>query len=88
MPVGVLKIVGKRNSVIVPAGVMRPIWSLSDSVNHRLPSGPAVIPEGKLAAVGMRNSVIVPAGVMRPMRFASDSVNHRFPSGAAVMAVG
>ena len=32
--------------VMVPVGVMRPITLLSKSVNHRLPSGPAVIPCG------------------------------------------
>ena len=31
------------NSVTMPAGVMRPILLPSPSVNHRLPSGPAVI---------------------------------------------
>jgi len=71
--------VGSVNSVIVPSGVMRPIWSIGtvvlpdiDSVNQRLPSGPAVIPSGLLATIppeslsggtGIANSVIVPVGV-------------------------
>ncbi len=32
----------------VPPGLMRPILLLPSSVNQRLPSGPAVIPNGKL----------------------------------------
>ena len=77
------------NSVIVPVGVIRPIRpGLSDSVNHRLPSGPAVIALGWLLAVRpVVNSVIVPVGVIRPIRPGLlDSVNHRLPSGPAVIA--
>ena len=35
--------VGKSNSVTVPVVVMRPILLAKGSVNHRLPSGPAVM---------------------------------------------
>ena len=35
------------NSVTVPAGVIRPIRSPSNSVNQRLPSGPAAMPFGR-----------------------------------------
>ena len=55
------------------------------SANHRLPSGPAVIPSGWLCAVGMGNSVNAPAGVIRPILLDQDSVNHRLPSGPAVI---
>ena len=40
-----------ENSVTSPAGVIRPIRSPVCSVNQRLPSGPAVIPDGPLPAV-------------------------------------
>lgn len=36
--------VGTVNSVIDPAGVLRPILLLKMSANQRFPSGPAVIP--------------------------------------------
>ena len=56
---------------MVPAGVIRPMRLPVCSVNHRLPSGPAVIPVGAAAAAQAPvNSVTVPAGVMRPMRLA------------------
>ena len=63
------------NSVIVPSGVIRPIWPAFHSVNQRLPSGPAAIPEGWLFFVGVANSVISPAVVMRPILSLFCSVN-------------
>ena len=78
-----------ENSVITPAGVIRPIRSGNCSVNQRLPSGPAVIsagwPPGVMPA---ENSVITPAGVIRPIRPARDSVNQRLPSGPRVIPKG
>src|SRR6266446_2892876 len=82
------------NSVTTPlVRLMRPIWLTPFSANHRLPSGPAVMPAGLLLCVGMGNSVIVPADVIRPIRLtpftsAPVSVNHRLPSGPVVMPVG
>ena len=74
------------NSVTTPAGVIRPIRSPATSVNHRLPSGPAVMPKGSEPAVmPALNSVTTPAGVIRPIRLPANSVNHRLPSGPAVM---
>ena len=73
---------------------MRPIRLPSNSVNHRLPSGPAVIPSGALPSlIPSENSVTTPLGVMRPMRFPArparlNSVNQRLPSGPAVMPAG
>ena len=67
--------------MICPLGVMRPISV--PSVNHRLPSGPAVI-ASELLPFGSGNSVICPLGVMRPISV--PSVNHRLPSGPAVIA--
>src|SRR6266581_341096 len=78
-----------RNSVTTPAGVMRPMLFPLNSVNQRLPSGPAVMPKGLLSPVGMENSpVTTPAGVMRPILFPEYSVNQRLPSGPAVMPRG
>src|SRR5947209_6088881 len=69
------------NSVITPAGVIRPMrptpgkgrtvngsgnWPLS--ANHMFPSGPAVMPVAKAPKVMVANSVTIPAGVIRPMR--------------------
>src|SRR6266853_1428943 len=79
---------------------MRPIvefvhWfdptAATHSVNHRAPSGPAVMPWGKPLVplgVGIGNSVITPAVVMRPILLAFCSVNHRAPSGPVVMIWG
>src|SRR5690606_34051320 len=38
-------------SVTTPPGVIRPIRSPKNSVNHRLPSGPAAIPSGRAPGV-------------------------------------
>ncbi len=78
-------LVGIRNSVITPAGVIRPILFASASVNHTFPSGPAVIPV-VLVTLDKGNSVTNPAGVIRPILLACDSLNHRFPSAPAAMS--
>src|SRR5260221_581293 len=72
---------------------MRPILFPSSSVNQRLPSGPAVMPNGLQPnlcpqVVGRGNKVELPAVVMRPMLFPKAKVNHRLPSGPAVMPKG
>ena len=72
---------------MVPLGVICPML-FKNSVNHKLPSMPFVMPFGLLLAVGVGNSVIVPVGVIRPILFAVFSVNHRLPSEPDVMAVG
>ena len=54
------------NSVIPPAGVIRPtpVRLAAVRVNQRLPSGPAAIPWGLEPAVSpLVNSVTVPVGV-------------------------
>ena len=70
--------------------VMRPIWLPLDSVNQRLPSGPAAIPKGSPLAVGIANSVMTPAVVIRPIleeeRPERRSVNQRLPSGPTAIA--
>src|SRR5216683_2994624 len=93
MTVRPLAEVGTGNSVIVPLGVIRPIWFPMVSVNQRLPSGPAMMPIGPavlpskpLVPVGRGNSLMLPSGVMRPILFPWYSVNQRLSSGPAVMA--
>src|SRR5882757_7698185 len=67
----------------------RPIRSPIVSVNHTLPSGPAVIPWSLLwALIPLLNSVTVPLGVIRPIRWWSSSVNHRLPSEPAAIPTG
>src|SRR5206468_4553609 len=80
--------VGMENSVMAPAGVIRPILSASNSVNHTFQSGPGAMPLGPLSGVGVANSVTAPDGVMRATLDAAFSVNHRLPSGPAAMAAG
>src|SRR5262252_1760571 len=81
-------LLGRANSVIVPVGVIRPIFALPGSVNQRLRSGPVVMPEGRLPGVGSGNSVMLPVGVILPIRLPLVSVNQRFPSGPGVITVG
>jgi hypothetical protein len=45
---------------------MRPIAFVFNSVNQRLPSGPAVTAEGPLLAVGIENVLMLPPVVIRP----------------------
>src|ERR1051325_7048905 len=66
---GALAAVGIVNSLITPAGVIRPTLFPLCSKNQRFPSGPAVIPSGWVPAVGIGNSVIAPAGVTLPILF-------------------
>src|SRR5215471_21814047 len=80
--------VGIGNSVMTPSGVIRPMLLPRASVNHRLPSEPAVISQGAERGVGTGNSVSTPSGVIRPIRLPGISVNHRFPSGPAVITSG
>ena len=64
-------------TVTVPLGVMRPMRSLA-SVNHKLPSGPAVMELGcELALMPLENSVTVPLGAMRPIRLPLTSAARR-----------
>jgi hypothetical protein len=74
--------------VIAPAVVMRPSFWLTGSVNHRLPSLAATMPNGYALELTMGNSAIVPDGVMRPILLQPGSVNHRLPSGPDVMRLG
>src|SRR5688572_8299257 len=79
------------NSVIVPAGVIRPIPGFAGCVNQRLPSGPAAIAVGSLPCVSPAvYSVTVPvAGSRRPIAsVAPGSVNQIAPSGPAATSAG
>ena len=76
--------------------MIRPIRFVPYSVNQRLPSGPAVIPEGTAVALMPAENVVTrPLGVMRPIRPdggpdgpAPEAVNQRLPSGPAAMSPG
>src|SRR5258708_31215890 len=67
---------------------MRPMLFPVSSVNHRLRSGPVVMPAGSLGVVGIGNWVIAPLVVIRPILFPEDSVNQTLPSGPRVMPKG
>src|SRR4051794_31391340 len=76
------------NSLIVPAGVIRPIRAVppsSVSVNQALPSGPAAIAPGPAPGLGVGNSVTRPSVVMRAMRLAYGSLANAVPSGRTAM---
>ena len=88
IPIGPLGAVGRGNSVMTPAVVMRPMAFASSSVNQRLPVGPIAMNAGRLGRVGVTNSVIMPPAVRRPMRSASNSVNQMFPKGPVVIPRG
>jgi hypothetical protein len=78
------------NSSTIPEVVSRPILLPLNSVNHKFPSGPAVMPVSALVGVMTGKSVIV-FGLfvrMRPTRFAVCSVNHMLPSDPAAMPDG
>jgi hypothetical protein len=69
---------------------MRPILSPAISVNHKAPSGPAVMPPG-LPDAG--NSVMAPFGLILPILLPPapvkpTSVNHMLPSGPTVIENG
>src|SRR5262245_17410615 len=67
--------------------VILPTLLPPNSANHKLPSGPAVIPNGALPTVGMGYSEITPDGVilltLLPVKLLS--TNHKLPSAAAAM---
>src|SRR5205823_3548806 len=63
------------NSVIFPAVVIFANLFAWASVNHRLWSGPTVMPDGKLFAVGILNWENFPAVVIRPILLPVVSVN-------------
>src|SRR5438105_143533 len=72
-----------------PSGLIRPTLFVRYSVNHRLPSGPAVIGPSAVP-LGIAKSVTTPAVVILPT-WSSDTkpfLYHRFPSGPAVIPTG
>src|SRR5438874_630082 len=72
---------------MTPDGVIRPILFPTDSLNHRLPSAPAVMVSGEAPGVGIGNSVMVMTadGVIWAILLAARSTNQRWPSGPAAM---
>ncbi len=79
--------VGSGYSVIWPLVVMRPILLPLVSVNHRLLSGPTVMPCG-LPPLGSGYSVNWPVVEMRAILLPSISVNQLAPSGPLTMSPG
>src|SRR5207248_6048012 len=88
---------GTVNSVIKPLVVIRPIllptmqrepgWRTQlDSVNHKAPSGPVVMPHGWASALGRANSVILSSVVIRSIFPLTDSVNQSATSGPVVIS--
>ena len=75
---------------VPPVGISkRPILAPWNSVNHMLPSGPAVMPASPAPAVmPLPKVATTPAGVIRPIRLPVSSVNQRLPSGPAAMPFG
>src|SRR5262249_48041300 len=58
-------------------------------VNHRLPSGPAVMALGSSTPTDVpSNESIRPSGVMRPIRLLPGLENQRLPSGPGTIAPG
>ena len=80
IPNGRAVVVGQRNSVMMPAGVMRPMRAALVSVNQMLPSGPAVRRPVPALGVGVVNSVTAPQGVMRPSSLVAKLANQMLPS--------
>jgi len=63
-----------------------PILFVPDSVNHRLPSGPAVMSRGSLPSGRGNSPIMLPDVSISPILFVSKySVNHRLPLGPAVI---
>src|SRR5438552_12752349 len=58
------------------------------SVNHTLPSGPAVTPVGRALEARPPYSTTVPVGVTRAIWSAVDSANQMLPSGPGAMPAG
>ena len=71
----------------VPVVVIRPMLLLPMLVNHKAPSGPAVIPFGASMPVPVK-LVTVPVVVIRPMLLLLELVNHKAPSGPAAISAG
>src|SRR5438067_8939758 len=66
--------------VSAPAVVILPTKAPAFEPNHKLPSGPVVIPVG-CVAVPELNSLTTPAVVIAPISSEPNSVNHNCPSG-------
>src|SRR5712692_9327426 len=76
---------GSGKSVITPPVVIRPIFWSNPVVNHRFPSGPAVIEPASPAPL---NVVSVPVVVIRPITPFPGSVNQSAPSDPVVIPDG
>ena len=87
LPSAIVAEPGTITGVAGAPAVIRPIESLPWSVNHRAPSGPAVIAPG-LADAGSGVVGDGSGGGDPPDRAVGRLVNHRAPSGPAAIAFG
>ncbi|HMG25313.1 MAG TPA: hypothetical protein VKH36_00720 [Acidimicrobiia bacterium] len=78
--------------MIDPVVVIRPIRLPNSSVNHKAPSGPAVMYPGWLPAFGSSKRLALAPVSTRPMAFpnsvAFENVNQSAPSGPMVIENG
>src|SRR5713226_9392752 len=88
IPLGLLS-PPSENSVITPAGVIRPTRPVQNSVNQTLPSGPHVMPSGP-TQLASGYLVTTPAGLTFRIQFGplvgSRATIQILPSGAPVIA--
>src|SRR5437763_1297824 len=77
------------NSVMAPPVVIRPILSPAASVNHKAPSGPALI-SGGVAGAGWERAKPAPAPAVLPPRSFSPLIrdHHRAPPPPPVLPRG
>jgi hypothetical protein len=90
IPTGPLAAVGRGNSLrMVPPVLMTPILLPPNSVNQRLPSGPAAMRIGPLLLVGTGNSLTAPVLMLTlPILFPVNSVNQILPSEPTAIPSG
>src|SRR5206468_10185087 len=69
-------------------GVTRPMRSTVFMLNHRLPSGAAIMSRGSDLAVSLNSSILPVFGASRPTRSAWLSVNHTFPPPSNAIPYG
>src|SRR5258707_4295422 len=73
---------------VMPAGVIRLIWSPINSVNRRLPSGPAAMSSGELLPAACHVVTRPVVGLNRPIRVSPLSTYQRLASGPTASAKG
>src|SRR5262249_26051589 len=80
---------GPRNRVMTPEVVIRSMLAKLASLNHRLPSGPAVMPpREKSAAFAVAGKFVTAPAVVMPPIEPSAVLDHRPLSGGVVIELG